>query len=153
MCFGASVVFQTLQLSGKYLGGSWNCSIPGWGLGLVCDMGCHQAEDHHSIIFEAVVCCSLRSLMIGRHGSWVTTTSVFCLLIPNYSSYFPMDSFSSQLSVISNQVFTQNRPLLFPDHSKLRPSQQTSSLSILLTSLRMSMLVSLISISIPPSPL
>ena len=91
--------------------------------------------------------------MIGRHGSWVTTTSVFCLLTPNYSSYFPMDSFSSQLSVISNQVFTQNRPLLFPDHSKLRLSQQTSSLSILLTSLRMSMLVSLISTSIPPSPL
>ena len=91
--------------------------------------------------------------MIGRHGSWGATTSVFCLLIPNCSSYFPMDSFSSQLSVISSQVFTQNRPLLFPDHSKLRPSQQTSSLSILLTSLRMSMLVSLISISIPPSPL
>lgn len=61
-----------------------------------------------------------------------------------------MDFFASQLIALNNQVFAQNGPLLSLNHSKLRLLPQTNSPSILSMSTRMSMPVSLISVSIPP---
>ena len=74
----------------------------------------------------------------------------FCQLTPNCSNCFPMDFFISQLIALSNQVFARNGPLLSPNHFKLRLLPQTSSPLILSVSTRMSVPVSLISVSIPP---